>query len=340
MMHSESGRANPIPSAPEILDRGRETVRLMEEEIRKIIFGEEVRDLINFLIMALYVDEHVLVNSHIGLGKSTICEALAKTIGGNFNKQFFTPDTKPSDLTGYEFFNEKTREFDIHHGPLHDTHIFLADEINRTLPQTQSALLGPMESRQVIIGTRVFPLSDPFLVLATENPIEHEGTYDLPEAQLDRFLGQSEIPHFSVETLVKILSDKDYWLRAQKRLGHVQAVTDPKEILMVRRALFEGGVDVGPRIDRYIARIINAIQKEKLVESVAETRSVKNLKKAAAFSAFKDGKAYAEPEHVVRHAIPILKPRIFMTFEARSSLDRRTTREDLISKALEDVHYE
>jgi len=314
-------------------------IRGIEAEVAKVVFGDEMKILVDFLILSILADGHVVVRAPVGLGKTLACTAIAQAIGGNFRKRQFRPDMLPSELSGFEIYNQKTHEFEVRHGPLYGTNIFLADEINRGTPKAQAALLEAMEERHLTIGAKVYPLPSVFVVLATRNPIEHEGTYQLPEAQMDRFFGQPVIKDISVRTGLAIIEDPDFWRSSRERLARIQAVTDPNEIVAIREAIF-ANVRVEPRLDRYIWELRDATWKHEMVAYGASPRGAINLKKAAIVTAFREGRDYAIPDDVSRYAVDILAHRIFMKPEYRHDAMRDVSPADIVREVLADVRYE
>lgn len=304
-------------SNPEILALGREIASSIADEISKVVYGPELSAFVDILILALFADGHVIVRAPVGLAKTLTCRALARTIDGRFARLQFLPDLLPSQITGYDFFNQRVQEYEVRHGPLH-VNILIADEINRGTPKTQAALLEAMEEKQVTVGNQTFQLPRPFLVLATRNPLEHEGTFELPEAQLDRFFAQAVIRDISEETEIQILADQDYWRPAGDRLDRISPVAEPEEILAVRDAIFSG-VRVDSRLDRYIVGLRAEIMAHKMVKFVSPRRSI-NLRKAAQVAAFRDGREYAEPADL-RYAVDILAHGITMEPEFRYAPD-------------------
>ncbi len=298
------------------LELGRTVAAAIETEIKKVVYGPELHALTDILILAVFADSHIVVRAPVGLAKTLACTALAQTIGGTFNKRQFRPDMLPSELSGFEIYNQQTLQFEVRHGPLFGANVFLADEINRGTPKAQAALLEAMEERHLTVGNKVYRLEPVFLVLATRNPMEHEGTYQLPEAQLDRFLAQPIINDITEETGLEVLSDTDFWRSASDRLQRVKPVTNPEEVVAIREAIF-AGIHVEPRLDRYIWRLRDATWKHDLVAYGASPRGAINLKKAAMVAAFRAGREYAAPEDVAHYAVDILAHRIFLKPEVR-----------------------
>lgn len=326
-------------SSEETLAQGHEIVRGIESEISKVIFGVEMQPLIDILILSLLADGHVVVRAPVGLGKTLACTALAHTIQGTFSKRQFRPDMLPSELSGFEVYNQKTREFEVRHGPLKGANIFLADEINRGTPKAQAALLEAMEERHLTIGSETYLLEEVFLVLATRNPMEHEGTYTLPEAQLDRFFAQPVIRNISEETGLQILGDKDFWRSVRERLERIEIVTNPAEIISLREAIFTT-VHIEERLDSYMWRLRDATWEHKMVAYGSSPRGPINLKKAAMVAAFLAGRDYADPEDVLRYAVDILAHRIFMKPEYRHDPERSTTPADIVREVLSRVQFD
>lgn len=320
---------------PEMLERGIEVDQAIQAEIAKVVFGLENKVLVRILITALFANGHVLVEAPVGLGKTLTCRTLALATSGGYSRIQLLPDTLPSEISGYGRFNQETRRNEIHHGPLyhpdHPINIVLADEINRATPKTQAALLEAMGEGQITIEGVTYPLADPFIVLATQNPIEHDGTYPLPEAQLDRFLARAVINGTSRDTMKAVLADKDYHRHIRSRLERIQAVTTPEEIVAIREAIF-ANVFVEERLRDYIWDLTEATGKHPSVAFGSSPRGAINLQKVAQVAAFRAGVRRLElpsgkilegyfvtPEDVARYAIPVLAHRIFMKPEARFS---------------------
>jgi MoxR-like ATPase len=245
----------------------------------------------------------------------------------------------PSELSGFEIYNQESHKFEIRHGPLFGANVFLADEINRGTPKAQSALLEAMEERYLTVGNHVYQLEPVFLVLATRNPMEHEGTYQLPEAQLDRFLAQPVINDISVETGLEVLGDPDFWRSASNRLRRVKVVTNPEEVIAIREAIF-CGIHVEPRLDNYIWRLRDATWKNESVAYGSSPRGAINLKKAAMVAAFRAGRDFAIPEDVQRYAVDILAHRIFIKPEYRFDPQKESSPAKVIREVLNAVQFD
>lgn len=292
-------------------------VQPLVTEIRRVIVGQDY--LINRLLVALLSDGHVLIEGVPGLAKTLSVRTLAATINASFQRIQFTPDLLPSDLIGTLIYELKSGAFVPHKGPIF-ANIILADEINRAPAKVQSALLEAMEERQITLGDETYTLDDPFLVLATQNPIEQEGTYPLPEAQLDRFMLKVVLDYPTREQEREIM----------KRMGGQrpeapQPIIDANVIFRARAAV--NAVMVDPRIEDYILNIVfatrnpaeNGLNKlESYIEVGASPRATLALLKASKAYAFLRGKGYVSPEDVKQVVIDALRHRILPSFEAEA----------------------
>jgi MoxR-like ATPase len=304
------------------------------DEIGKVVVGQ--RYMIERLLIGLLADGHVLLEGVPGLAKTLTVRALSDAIGTDFQRIQFTPDLLPADLLGTLVYNQKEGSFSIKKGPIF-TNLILADEINRSPAKVQSALLESMQERQVTIGERTFSLDDPFLVLATQNPIEQEGTYPLPEAQVDRFMLKIEVTYPSRDEELEIM-------RRMARTGEqpeVEAVATPEQILRAREVINDLYVD--ERIEQYIVDLVLATRRpgaygldalEPLVEYGASPRASINLNLAARAHAFLRHRAYVTPEDVRAVAMDVLRHRIVVTYEAEAE---QVAAADLVSRVLESV---
>ncbi|RLC78483.1 MAG: AAA family ATPase [Chloroflexi bacterium] len=290
--------------------------------VEKVIFGktEEIR----LIILALLCQGHVLIEDVPGVGKTMLAKAIAKSIGCSFRRIQFTPDMLPSDVTGVSVFNQKTREFEFRPGPIM-ANIVLTDEINRATPKTQSALLEAMEERQVTVDGVTHPLPVPFLVLATQNPIEYEGTFPLPEAQIDRFMMRVHLGYPSAEEEVSILEAQQF-VHPIERIGQVVSV---EELLRAQERVKE--VHVSDEIKRYIVEIINATRKHPDVYLGSSPRGSLALYKTSQARAAVFGRDYAIPDDVKELAVPILAHRLILSASARlREVDSRQIIEDIL----------
>lgn len=281
--------------------------RVIENVSRVIIGKDAVTELI---LVALLCEGHVLIEDVPGVGKTTLARAIARSIGGQFRRIQFTPDLLPSDISGLTFFNQRTGEFQFRAGPVF-TNILLADEINRATPRTQSALLEAMQERTVTVEGETMPLPRPFLVLATENPVEIEGTFPLPEAQLDRFLLRIVIGYPEPAEEVAMLA------RFQERnpLDELEPVTTPEELL--RAAAACRAVYVEDDLRWYIAEITRATRRHEAIELGVSPRGTLALFHCAQALAALRGRDFVVPDDVKELVTPVLAHRIILSPEAR-----------------------
>ncbi|MGD8530518.1 MAG: AAA family ATPase, partial [Syntrophobacterales bacterium] len=233
------------------------------ENIAQVIVGK--RNAIELLLVAFLADGHVLIEDIPGLGKTLMAKSLAKTIGGSFKRVQFTPDLLPADITGFNIYNQQAGDFTYQSGPV-ITNILLADEINRTIPRTQSSLLESMEERQVTVDGQTYLLPRPFFVMATQNPIELEGTFPLPEAQLDRFLLKLRLGYPEKDEEISIMDR----FREKDPLENLKAVTNPEQITELQVARKK--IRISHLVQEYIADIVRATRKNKALRFGASPR--------------------------------------------------------------------
>ncbi|PSQ97961.1 MAG: ATPase [Bacteroidetes bacterium SW_9_63_38] len=304
------------------------------DEIGKVVVGQ--RYMIERLLIGLLADGHVLLEGVPGLAKTLTVSVLSDAIGTDFQRIQFTPDLLPADLLGTLVYNQKQGTFSIKKGPIF-TNIILADEINRSPAKVQSALLESMQERQVTIGERTFPLDDPFLVLATQNPIEQEGTYPLPEAQVDRFMIKIGVDYPTRDEELEIMRR----MARTDEQADVQSVATPEQILRARDVLNDLYVD--ERVEQYIVDLVLASRDPAeheldaltpLVECGASPRASINLNLAARAHAFLKHRAYVTPEDVRAVALDVLRHRIVLTYEAEAE---QVTSVDIVDRILNAV---
>lgn len=308
-------------------------IDLLTSEISKVIVGQKA--MVEKLIIGLLANGHILLEGVPGLAKTLAIKSLAQSMKAKFHRIQFTPDLLPADLIGTQIFNQKEGNFLIRKGPIFANFI-LADEINRAPAKVQSALLEAMQERQVTIGDESFKLDNPFLVLATQNPIEQEGTYPLPEAQVDRFMLKIKISYPSRDEELKIM--KQNVLSSDSK---IQQVIKPEDIIKGRELLQEIYVD--EKIDRYILDIVFATRSpkdfklDKLVDLIsygASPRATINLNLGARANAFIKRRGYVIPEDVRTVAADVLRHRIAVTYEAEAE---EITSENIIQDILNAV---
>ncbi len=278
------------------------------ENVDRVIVGK--RAVTELVLVALLCEGHVLVEDVPGVGKTTMARAVARSIGGQFRRLQFTPDLLPSDVSGIVFFNQKTGEFELRPGPIF-SNVLLADEINRATPRTQSALLEAMEERTVTIEGDTLPLPRPFLVLATENPIELEGTFPLPEAQLDRFFLRLEIGYPDAEQELELLAR----FQMANPLDALEAVTSPEELMTAVQSCRNIYVDDDLR--SYIIDIARATRAHDTVRLGVSPRGTFALFRAAQALAAVRGRSFVIPDDVKILGRPVLAHRIMLSPEAR-----------------------
>ena len=293
------------------------------EETKRIMVGKDNE--IKLVLMSILADGHVLLEDVPGSGKTTLVKVLAKALGLDSGRIQFVPDLLPSDITGMVIYNQKTGEFEYREGPVM-TNILLADEINRAIPRTQAALLEAMEERQVTIDNKAYSLPEPFLVLATQNPIEMESTFKLPAAQMDRFLIKLSLgylkPHEEVEMLQR-LGDRT-------PLETVEAVTNASEITTIQGECEK--VYLSEKVAAYIVNLVNKTRDHGDLHLGVSPRGSKALYKASKVWAAMDGRSFVTPDDVKAIAMPVLLHRIMLTPEARHQGIRP---ESIITKLLE-----
>jgi len=281
-------------------------------EINKVFIGQD--RLVRGVLQALLADGHVLIESVPGLGKTLLVRAMGQVLGCGFNRIQFTPDLMPSDVTGSPIFDERIHDFRFRPGPVF-TQLLLADEINRAPAKTHSALLEIMQESRVTIDGVNYPIEPPFLVLATQNPIESEGTYNLPEAQLDRFLFKLVVDYPSEREEVDILRLHTRGVPPDRNLGEqLGAVTDPAEVLGMQRRC--ASVLVDDRVLGYIAALVRATRRWPAFSlGVSPRAGVAILRGARAVAAL-EGREYMIPDDVQEVVLPALRHRVMLTPEA------------------------
>jgi MoxR-like ATPase len=293
-------------------DKHIEVVRSLSERVienvERVIIGK--RREVQMTLIALLCEGHLLIEDVPGLGKTMLARAIAKSIGCSFRRIQFTPDMLPSDVTGVSMFNQKTREFEFRPGPVM-AQIVLADEINRATPKTQSALLEAMEERQITVDGITYPMERPFLVLATQNPIEYEGTFPLPEAQIDRFMMRLSLGYPAAADEMRILElQRDH--HPLEDIG--QAVT-AEELVIAQRAIRQVYVD--DLVKEYIVDLANASRRHPDVYLGASPRGSLSLYKAARASAALEGRTYVIPDDVKSLLVSTFAHRLIISPSAR-----------------------
>jgi MoxR-like ATPase len=286
-----------------------ELIHRLREQIRQVILGQDA--VIEQVLAALLAGGHVLLEGKPGLGKTHLVTTLARTFGGASARIQFTPDLMPSDVTGFRLFDMKSQTFQLRQGPVF-TNLLLADEINRAPAKTQSALLEVMQERQVTIDGETLKLEPPFMTLATQNPVEHEGTYPLPEAQLDRFIVKVLIGYPEREAECEIV--------ARAAAGNpgaadseVEVICGPAQIVAAQQAT--AAIQVVPEVVTYAVAIAQATRESRSVSLGAGTRGAISLVRIGKAFAALEGRGFVTPDDIKRAALPVLRHRVQLTPE-------------------------
>jgi MoxR-like ATPase len=285
-----------------------EAARLVQQNIGRVIVGKEA--VIELLLVALLCEGHVLFEDVPGIGKTTLAKALARSLGCSFQRIQCTPDLLPSDITGITFFNQKAGEFEFRPGPLL-AQIVLADEINRATPRTQSALLEAMEERQISIERETIPLPRPFMVIATQNPVELEGTFPLPEAQLDRFFMRLRLDYPTFEEERQILQR----FRERQPLEELDPVLAAPQLERLQKLMRR--VQVEESVEGYMLALVRATRTHSAVELGVSPRGTLALYRASQALAAIRGRSYVLPDDVKQLVRPVLTHRMIATVQTR-----------------------
>ncbi len=306
----------------------------LKKEMNNFILGQE--ELVNKILISMLSNGHILLEGVPGLAKTMMVKTLSKLIKTNFQRIQFTPDMLPADLLGTLIYNQKTGSFDTRKGPIF-SNIILADEINRSPAKVQSALLEAMQERQVTIGDNTFVLDEPFLVMATQNPIEQEGTYPLPEAQVDRFMFKLIVkyPDKDSERLILRQNTKAF------DVAFVDEIVSPEEILSAQSIIQEIYVD--EKVEDYVLNLILATRNpqdyglkdlEGIIDFGASPRATINLVRAAKARAYTEHRGYITPEDIRYIGADVLRHRVILTYEAEAE---ELTSDDIIERLFEVV---
>ncbi|MBF0362226.1 MAG: AAA family ATPase [Oligoflexia bacterium] len=304
------------------------------EEVSKVIVGQ--RNMVERLLIGILGDGHILVEGVPGLAKTTAVKALSDTLDTKFSRIQFTPDLLPADLIGTQVYSPRDGSFTVKKGPLF-ANIILADEINRAPAKVQSALLEAMQEKQVTIGEETFKLPNPFLVMATQNPIEQEGTYPLPEAQVDRFMLKVKITYPNKDEEIKIAKK----MSVQNRDFNIQKVLTPEKICSLRTLVDEVFVD--EKLFGYVTDLVLATRSPEsyglkdlrsLIEYGASPRATINLIKAAKVYAFIHGRGYVTPQDIKSIGADVLRHRVIVSYEAEA---QNLSSDDLLIRVFDKV---
>jgi len=322
-----------IEAINEKIEKGSEFVDKISEEVAKVIVGQKY--MIERLLIGLLANGHILLEGVPGLAKTMAVKTLSSTIRTKFQRLQFTPDLLPADIIGTLIYDQKNGKFTTKKGPIF-SNLVLADEINRSPAKVQSALLEAMMERQVTIGENTFPLDDPFLVLATQNPIEQEGTYPLPEAQVDRFMLKLSVGYPNKEEELEIMRRM-----TGKKIPEVKPVVGPKDIISARNLVKEIYID--EKVEKYIIDIVFATRNpaeyglddlQDLISFGASPRASIFLHQAAKAHAFLRRRGYVVPEDIRAIGMDVLRHRILVTYEAEAE---EITPEDVVRKVLNKI---
>jgi MoxR-like ATPase len=331
----------PTPDPASVLDRLAPRIQLLQEEVAKVIIGQE--EIIAAALYALFARGHCLLVGVPGLAKTLLVHTLARSLELGFSRIQFTPDLMPSDITGTEILEEDTstghRQFAFVRGPVF-TQVLLADEINRTPPKTQAALLEAMQEKTVTVGGKMYRLEEPFMVLATQNPIEQEGTYPLPEAQLDRFLFELLVDYPTLEEERRVVEQHSF-----APLERIQPVLTREEVLQFRHAIAQ--IPAAPNVIDYAVRLVRATRPasngqapeyiKRWIRWGASPRASQHLVLAGRARAACQGRFNVACDDVAALAPLVLRHRLIRTFQADA--EGKTT-DDIIAQLLQDVARE
>ena len=317
----ETAETLPAPRLKAGLDR-------LKNSITRIIRGKD--DVVEQVITAFVAGGHVLIEDLPGLGKTTLAYCLARSLAGTFSRIQFTSDLLPTDVIGVSIYDESERAFIFRPGPIFAS-IVLADEINRTTPKTQSALLEAMDRGKVTVDGKTYPLPTPFSVIATQNPVDYEGTFPLPESQMDRFLLRIQMGYPPPDKELEILAAG----MMKYDLIEPEAVLRPEEVREMQH--WVPRVHVEPAILRYILQIVSATRTESEFRAGVSTRGSLSLKLASQAAALIRGRAFVIPEDVSRMALPVLVHRIGLRRQTSDPLEERRLVEGILRRTLESI---
>ncbi|MCY2989605.1 MAG: MoxR family ATPase [Planctomycetota bacterium] len=301
------------------------TAKKIITNVEKVIVGKRPQIILS--LVAWFCEGHILLEDVPGVAKTMLARALARSVGSSFKRIQCTPDLLPTDITGTSIFNQKTSEFEFRPGPVF-AQLVLADEINRATPRTQAALLEAMAERTVTVDGVTHELTPPFLVMATQNPVDHEGTFPLPEAQLDRFLMRFSLGYPSLDEELKMLE----LLQREHPLNSLQPVVSAAELLACQQAVQE--VHVDPKVRHYLLQIIHDTrEQEDLALGASPRASIALFRTAQAMAAIR-GRQFVQPDDVKRVAGPVLTHRLILRPESRL---RKLTAEHVLTELIAEI---
>jgi MoxR-like ATPase len=305
-----------------------QVVSQLQRSIARAVYGKE--DVIQLALVTLLARGHLLIEDVPGTGKTTLAHALAKSFQCTFQRVQFTSDLLPSDVLGVSVYNPESREFEFRHGPIF-ANVVLADEINRTTPRTQSALLEAMNEAQVTVDGRSLPLPQPFLVIATQNPVEHHGTYPLPESQLDRFLMRIKMGYPSHEIEKEILRSRSL----EDPIGSIEPVADISDVLAMQQAVTKIRVD-SSLLD-YALEIVNRTRKSDQLALGVSPRGALMLQRAAQARAYLEGRDFCIPDDFKRLAVAVFSHRVVASARHASLQKKSETTENVVREIIDSV---
>jgi len=305
-----------------------QTVSQLQRSIARVIYGKE--EAIQLALVTLLARGHLLIEDVPGVGKTTLAQALAKSFHCSFQRIQFTSDLLPSDVLGVSVYNPESREFEFRPGPIF-ANVVLADEINRTTPRTQSALLEAMNEAQVTVDGRTLPLPQPFLVIATQNPVEHHGTYPLPESQLDRFLMRIRMGYPSHETEKEILRKR----ASDDPVQSLEPVADVRDVLSMQEAVAQ--IKVDSSLHDYALEIVARTRKSDQLSLGVSPRGTLMLQRAAQARAFLDGRTFCLPDDFKQLAVAVFAHRVVASSRHASLQRKSETTEAVLREIVESV---
>jgi MoxR-like ATPase len=303
-------------------------VSQLQRSIARAIFGKE--DVIQLALITLLAKGHLLIEDVPGVGKTTLAQALAKSFHCSFQRIQFTSDLLPSDVLGVSVYNPESREFEFRNGPIF-ANVVLADEINRTTPRTQSALLEAMNEAQVTVDGRTLPLPQPFLVIATQNPVEHHGTYPLPESQLDRFLLRVKMGYPSHETERQILRSRT----SDDPVANLEPIADIADVMAMQEIVARVRVDSS--LHDYTLEIVNRTRKSDQLALGVSPRGTLMLQRAAQARAFLDGRDFCLPDDFKLLAVSVFSHRVVPSARHASFKKKSETTENVLREIIDSV---